>query len=267
MDIKLWESKPPFYNEQYQTEDNLGTATITAYLADLSKPHGAVVICPGGGYTHRADHEGGNVAQWLNSLGISAFVLNYRVAPYRHPTEITDAKRAIKYVRYNSKKYNILPDKIGIMGFSSGGHLAGSAAEHFDEFENIADDIDKVSARPNILCLCYAVSSLTADYAHNGSRINLVQDSLETAKQLSLEQSVRPDMPPVFIWHTAEDKSVPVFNSLALAAALKQKEIPFELHVFPDGRHGADLAENIAGTCQWTALFADWLKRMDFISE
>lgn len=271
--IKLWENKIPFYNEDFQTKDNENTATINAYTVDDGKKHSAVVICPGGGYTHRANHEGEGIALWLNSLGISAFVVNYRVNPYIHPVELTDAKRAMKYVRYNSDKFNIYADKIGIMGFSAGAHLAGCVAEYYDKIDNIDnidsnynnDPIDNTSAKPDMLCLCYPVVTLCESYGHMGSRENLLGEYADLSVRLSLEKNVREDMSPTFIWHTFEDKSVPVINSLELAKSLKENNIPFELHIFPEGRHGLGLAEDIEGTSQWSQLFVDWLKRTEFI--
>lgn len=265
--IKLWENEIPYYNENFQNEHNEGTATIDAYVVDDGKKHSAVVICPGGGYNHRAKHEGEGIANWLNALGISAFVVNYRVSPYTHPVELIDAKRAIRYVRFNADKFNIYEDKIGIMGFSAGAHLAGCVAEHYDEFDSglTNDEIDKVNARPNMLCLCYPVVTLCESYGHKGSREFLLEDNTELILNLSLEKNVREDMPPTFIWHTFEDKSVPVINSLEMGKALKDKNIPFELHIFPEGKHGLGLAEDIDGANQWPEMFVNWLARIDFI--
>lgn len=264
--IKLWENEIPFYNDKFQNEHNINTASIDAYIINDDKKHSAVVICPGGGYNHRANHEGKDIALWLNSLGISAFVVNYRVFPYTHPVEISDAKRAMRYVRFNADKFNIYDDKIGIIGFSAGAHLAGSVAEHYDvtDYENI-DEIDKITAKPDMLCLCYPVVSLCEDYSHKGSCENLLGENSDLASFLSLEKNVRDDMPPVFIWHTFEDKSVPVLNSIEMSKSLKEKDIKFELHIFPEGRHGLGLAENIEGVNKWPEMFANWLKRIEFI--
>lgn len=262
--VKLWEL-PPMYDENLNTEDNANCPTLDVYAIDDGKIHSCFIICPGGGYSHRADHEGGNIAEALNKEGISAFVLNYRVAPYHHPVELTDAKRAVRYVRYYADKYNIDPDKIGIMGFSAGGHLACSEAEYYDKFESEhKDEIDKVNARPDLLGLCYPVITAGKDISHNRSMDCLLGDDKELMGAMSCEDNVRDDMPPVFLWHTFADASVDCRNSLAMAAALKEKGIPCELHLFPDGRHGSDLASDIEGTKQWFSLFINWLKRNDF---
>ena len=264
MNIKLWDD-PPMYNEEYNTGDNAGCPSMDSYVLEDGREHSCFIICPGGGYSHRADHEGGNIAEALNSIGISAFVLNYRVAPYHHPVELTDVKRALRYVRYHAGKYNIDPDRIGIMGFSAGGHLACIEAEYYDVFEQgPVDDIDRVSARPDLLGLCYPVITAGQDISHSRSMDCLLGENKSLIADMSCEANVRDDMPPVFLWHTFADASVDCRNSLVMAAALKARGVPCELHLFPDGRHGSDLARDLEGTNQWFALFANWLKRNGF---
>ncbi len=264
MNIKLWDNVP-LYDESFSNEDNLNCPSMDSYIIEDGRIHGCFVICPGGGYSHRADHEGGNIAEELNKIGISAFVLNYRVAPYTHPVELADAKRAVRYARFYADKFNIAPDKIGIMGFSAGGHLACIEAEYYDRFELLpTDDIDRVSARPNLLGLCYPVITAGSDISHKRSMECLLADKTEYIEDMSCEDNIREDMPPVFLWHTFEDKSVDCRNSLVMAAKLKENNIPFELHLFPNGRHGSDLAVNVEGTNQWFSLFANWLKRNGF---
>lgn len=265
--FKLWEKEIPLYNEKFQNEHNEGAASVDAYMINDEKKHSAVVIFPGGGYNHRARHEGEDVAKWFNSIGINAFVVNYRVYPYVHPVEITDAKRAVRYIRFNADKLNVYADKIGIIGFSAGAHLAGCVAEHYDEFDaDKADEIDNVSAKPDMLCLCYPVVTLCESYGHIGSREYLLKESTNLILDLSLEKNIRDDMPPVFMWHTFEDKSVPVINSIEMAKALKEKNIPFELHIFPEGKHGLGLAKEVKGADMWTGLFKSWLERTGFIN-
>ncbi len=232
------------------------------FIIDDGAVHPCFVVCPGGGYDHLSNHEGDNVAEELNRYGISAFVLEY---DFVFPSPLRDIKTAVRHLRGNAEKYGIYPDRIGVMGFSAGGHLAGMCAEHFDSFEDETNPTgDTVSARPDICVLAYPVVTLSKSYGHIGSR-KMLGDRLELGRMLSLEESVRSDMPPVFIWHTAEDKSVPFKNSLALAEALKAKDVPFELHIFPNGRHGSDLAKNIPGTCLWTKLLMDFLMRQNFL--
>lgn len=263
--IKIWDNEPPMYNDKYDTEHNANCPYLEDYIIKDGNIHPIIVVCPGGGYDHRSDHEGANVAEWLNSENISAVVLNYRVFPYVHPVEINDAKRAIRYIRYNATKLGIDANKIGIMGFSAGAHLAVSTAEHFDKFDiEPQDDIDKVSAKPDIACLCYPVISLTADYSHERSGDCLLGEDKSMADMLSAEKSVREDMCPVFIWHTLQDIGVSCRNSVEMAMALREKGVDTELHLFESGKHGSDLAIGIEGTEQWRYLFINWLKRKNF---
>ncbi|MCD8091157.1 MAG: alpha/beta hydrolase [Clostridiales bacterium] len=233
---------------------------IKPFLINDNKLHPAIIIVPGGGYNHLSNHEGDNVAERLNRLGISCFVITY---DFMFPGSLRDIKKAVRQVRKNAEKYSVDPGHVGVMGFSAGAHLAGLCAEHFDRFEAEGENTE-ISARPDICCLCYPVVTLSKSYGHMGSRITLNgRDDL--AEVLSLEESVRSDMPPVFIWHTFEDKSVPVENSLEMAKALKSVGVECELHVFQHGRHGSDLAENIPGTKSWVPLFADFLERQGFL--
>ncbi|SFU35399.1 alpha/beta hydrolase fold [Clostridium sp. DSM 8431] len=242
--------------------------SITSYLIEDNKIHPAIIVLPGGGYEFLADHEGEPIAKWLNTLGINAFVLKYRIAPeYKHPSPLHDAQRAIRYVRYNAKEFNINAEKIGILGFSAGGHLAASASVFFDNgMVGPLDEIDKVSCRPDMSILCYPVINLQ-EYAHLGSRNNLIgEDAPEyLAAELSCEKQVKKDTPPAFIWTTAEDTTVPPENSMLYAKALKDRGIPFELHVFPKGHHGLGLTDEVPYVKRWANLCADWFKEMKFI--
>lgn len=264
--INVWNGTPIGYNKDYDNEHNKNMPQLEEFIVKDGKKHSCFIIFPGGGYDHMSDHEGANVAEELNKYGISAFVFYYRVAPYAHPIYIYDVKRAIRYVRYNAEKYNIDADKIGVMGFSAGGHLASVLAEHYDHYEYDAiDEIDSVSARPNALGMCYPVVSIVKNIKHQRSSDNISGGDEEARLALSSELSVREDMPPTFIWHTFEDKSVDCRNSLEMAMALKKKGCSFELHIFPEGKHGLDLAKDIDGTNQWFALYINWLKRIGFI--
>lgn len=241
--------------------------SLTPYLIDDGKEKSALIVLPGGGYARRAEHEGEDIALWLNSLNISSFVLNYRVAPYKHPYPLMDAKRALRLVRFNAKKWNIIPDKIGVIGFSAGGHLASTLATHFDYGDKKASDpIEKISCRPDAVILCYPVISME-DYTHKGSKLNLLGENPDSALvfALSTHNMVSEDTPPTFIWHTFDDGGVPVENSLLFAQALKEKNVPFEMHIFPTGRHGLGLAKGVRQVENWTTLCAEWLKSMNFI--
>lgn len=265
--FNLWEKDIPLYDESIKNEENAKSFTIEAYLVDEDddKKRSAMVILPGGGYRICSD-EGEKFANWLNFLGINAFVVRYRVAPYRHPAPIIDAKRAIRYVRYNAEKFNVDVNKVGVIGFSAGGHLAGCVCEFFNKFEEGAqDEIDKMSAKPDLGVLCYPVVSLCEDFAHQGSTNNLLGESLELRKALSVEKNVREDMPEMFIWHTLEDTIVSAVNSLELSKALKEKNVKHSLHIFNNGEHGSVLAENIEGTKQWSECLKQVLKDKGFL--
>lgn len=238
--------------------------TLTLYRPE--KPVGtAVVVCPGGGYATLAmDHEGRQVAEWLNSLGITAFVLKYRHAPrYRHPAPLQDAQRALRLVRSRAAEFGVAPDRIGIWGFSAGGHLASTAGTHFDAGKpDASDPIERVSSRPDFLILAYPVVSFTTDYVHKGSRRNLLGDNPDPAavENLSNEKQVTAQTPPAFLFHTTEDKGVPPENSILFYLALRKVGVPAELHIYERGRHGVGLAPNDPVLSSWPARLADWLR-------
>lgn len=235
---------------------------ITPYLVE-GRSNAAVLICPGGGYWLRAGHEGGPVAEWLNTLGISAFVLRYRVAPYQYPSALQDAQRALRTIRLRADEYGIDPGRLGILGFSAGGHLASTASGLFDRGNPEAGDaLDRQSCRPDFTILCYPVVSMMDGLTHEGSKANLLggQPAEDLVRQLSGELQVTSDTPPAFLWHTADDASVPVENSLLLAAALRRQGIPFDLHIYAHGRHGLGLAGEEPHTSGWTGACASWLQ-------
>ncbi len=263
--INIWKGIPLGFKKEYENEHNKNKPELEEFAIKDGKKHSCFIILPGGGYDHLSGHEGANVAEKLNENNISAFVLYYRVAPYAHPTYINDVKRAVRYIRYNADKYNIDENKIGVMGFSAGGHLASVLAEHYDHYEyEKTDDIDDISARPDALCMCYPVVTISKNITHNRTRDNISGGNNNLLRELSSELNVREDMPPVFIWHTFEDSSVDCRNSIEMALALKEKNCKFELHIFPEGKHGLDLADNVEGTNQWFGLLLNWLKRIGF---
>ena len=260
--LKLWPNvqEMPGYRQDLPEE----IPYLVPFLLKKGEPHGAIIVCPGGGYHHRAEHEGAPVAEWLNSLGISAFVLHYRVAPYRHPVPHKDASRAIRFVRYRASDWNLDPEKIGILGFSAGGHLAASTGIYFDEGDcNAVDPVERMSSRPGLMVLGYPVITMNGEFAHQGSRERLLGEMPESnlIARLSLEENVSVNTPPTFLWHTANDASVPVENSLMMAAALSRYQVPFELHIFPEGKHGLGLAPSIPEVAVWKDLCATWLKK------
>ena len=248
----------------------LGTApedqpTLTPFLLKDGGDTGtAIVVCPGGGYSHLSmDKEGYQVALWLNSIGVSAFVLQYRLGPrYHHPIELHDAQRALRIVRSRAAQYGLRADRIGIMGFSAGGHLASTAGTHFDSGQpQAADPVDRVSSRPDFMVLCYPVISFT-NFVHKGSEDALLgpNPDPELVTNLSNELQVTPQTPPAFLFHTTDDASVPVENSVNFYLALRKAGVPAELHIYAHGPHGVGLAPADPILSSWPARLADWLR-------
>jgi len=239
---------------------------ITPYLIKSDKPVSAVIVCPGGGYGGRAGHEGGPIAEWLNSIGIVSFLLDYRVTPYMHPCELMDIQRAIRYVRFNAKKFNIDPKRVGAIGFSAGGHLVSTAGTHYDKGDQSASDpIEREGCRPDLIILSYPVISF-GEYGHHGSMVNLIGENPpdELRNFLSNETQVTSDTPPAFLWHTRDD-DVLVENSFLFARALKKCNVPFEMHIFESGPHGLGLAQENVNLKIWPKLCEMWLGKRGFI--
>ena len=246
---------------------------INVWSAAKEKANGAAfVVCPGGGYGGlAADHEGVQVAKWFNGIGVSAFVLHYRLGTngYHFPTQLIDVQRAIRHVRANAKQYGIDPERIGIIGFSAGGHLTSMAATMFDEKPAgmTNDAIDQVSARPTVAAPTYPVISMIEDYGHKGSRKNLLgpNDNDELAKHTSTELRVTANTPPIFIFHTDDDTVVPAENPVAFYLACRKHKVPAELHIYKPGPHGVGLylGDHVLGT--WSGHLRDWLGNQGFL--
>lgn len=263
--IKLWENGTPYFNTEYGQDE----PSLTPYVVEGSKY--CMIVLPGGGYSMRAvGHEGHDIATLLNENGISAFVLNYRVAPYDHKAFMADGKRAVKLVRYLAGEYGYAENCIGIMGFSAGGHLCMVTSYHFDMGDpDSADPVERMSSRPDATALCYGVISLVYEF-HAGTRRNFVgKDITDEAKiealcqKYSGENSVSENTPPTFLWHTEADGGVPVSNSLNMAAALCKNKIPCELHIYPYGGHGKGLCVGnyeIPLAHTWFSLMVNFLK-------
>jgi acetyl esterase/lipase len=260
--VPIWQGTPPGFDRSYAQPEPV----LTPYPVNREGSQAAVVIFPGGGYGMKAAHEAEPVALWLNSLGISAFVLDYRVAPYRHPIPLMDARRAVQMVRSCSVHCAVDPARVGVLGFSAGGHLASSVGTVFDPYPAPQDAVSEVSFIPNALILCYPVIS-SGPLGHAGSFDNLLgPDAPAAAREtLSTELRVTAQTPPSFLWHTASDAAVPVENSLQFASALSARRVPFELHVFPDGEHGLGLAQAHPSAAPWTDLCGKWLRQIRFI--
>jgi acetyl esterase/lipase len=244
--------------------------TLTPYLPAKEKATGAaVIVCPGGGYTHLAEHEGGPVAEWLNSLGVTAFVLKYRLGPrYHHPAPLQDAARAIRIVRSRAAEWGLDPQRIGILGFSAGGHLAATAGTHFDSGQpDTSDVIERLSSRPNVMILIYPVITMR-EKTHAGSKKNLLGENptVELVALLSNDEQVTKDTPPTFLVHTQTDTAVPVENSLLFVTALRKAGVPFEFHLYERGPHGFGLGLKDPILASWPNRCADWLRLHGFVA-
>lgn len=223
----------------------------------------AVLVLPGGGYGRTSDHEAEPVAEWLAGLGLHAFVLRYRVAPHQHPAPLADAKEAMRWIREADHGLAIDIRRVGVLGFSAGGHLAATLSTATPCGDPA---LDVAATRPDLSILCYPVISFT-DSVHQGSIDNLLGQSPSSAmlRRMSAELNVTDTTPPAFLWHTADDDAVPVENTFAYARSLVQHGVPAEVHIFPHGRHGLGLAREDEGPDEWTALCAKWLYRQGWI--
>ncbi len=278
--VPLWQGDPPNYRETgevtiWDTSDivrvrNVQKPDIAVFLPSKKNATGeAVVICPGGGYGILAyDWEGSDIARWLNSQGIAAFVLKYRlpgsksnIIPYKSP--LMDAQRAMRIVRSNAESWNIDPERIGVMGFSAGGHLASTLSTHYDAGDpSSSDPVEKVSCRPDFSVLVYPVISFTEDFQHSGSRINLLGEDADESlvKYYSNELQVTEDTPPAILIHSDDDKAVPVENSIAYYKALRNNDIASELHIYPYGGHGYSLAIGQGHLATWPDRVIEWIR-------
>jgi acetyl esterase/lipase len=260
--IPLWAGQAP----GALGTDEADIPALTVFLPrTVAQGTPAVVICPGGSYARLAsNHEGRQVASYLNSMGIAAFVLRYRLGPkYHHPVELGDAQRAIRLVRAHAAEWRLDPARIGIVGFSAGGHLAMTASTHFDGGNaSAADAVDRAGSRPDFTVLGYPVISMTAAWTHAGSRTNLLGEHPDpaVARELSGENAVTAATPPTFLFQTTEDTVVPAENSVHYYLALRKAGVPAELHVFEKGAHGVGLANDNAALSEWSTLLANWLR-------
>ena len=248
-------------------EDPEDKPKIDLYLAKGVEEAPAVLICPGGGYWNLAmDHEGDQIARWFQARGVHAFVLSYRLAKhgYKHPSMLNDAQRGLRLVRAHADKWKIDKNKVGIMGFSAGGHLASTASTHFDKGDpKSKDPIEREQSRPDFCVLGYPVIAFGEDFTHKGSQNNLIgkNPSAEMIKFLSNEKQVSAETPPTFLVHTSEDKGVPPENSIVYYLALQKAGVPAELHIYEKGRHGLGMI-NTANPVfnSWADRLEDWLR-------
>lgn len=244
---------------------NVQVPTLTYRAAEAGRATGtAVIICPGGGYARLAvGHEGSGVAGRLHALGVATFVLEYRLVEYGHPAPLQDVLRAIRLVRSRAAEFGVRPDRVGVMGSSAGGHVAAAAATLFDAPEGrTGAPLDATSARPDFVGLLYPVITMRDPYVHAGSRTNLLGASPPEAlvSGMSLETQVTASTPPVFLVHTAEDKSVPLENSVMFHAALRRAGVPVEMHLYERGPHGFGLTPGLGPASEWFERFATWMR-------
>lgn len=281
--LPLWEGDPPNYQEtgevcKFDTTDmvrvsNVQKPEIAVYLPAKRNATGeAVVICPGGGYHILAyDWEGIDMASWLNSKGIAAIVLTYRlpiassnIIPHKSP--LMDAQRALRTVRANAEKWNLDPAKIGVMGFSAGGHLASTLSTHFDAGDPSSQDlVERVSCRPDFSILVYPVISFSDEITHAGSKQALLGEDPDPklVEYYSNELQVNENTPPAILIHSADDNAVPVENSIVYFSAIKEYNKQSELHIYPYGGHGYSLAIGRGHLSSWTDRVIDWITFLD----
>lgn len=248
------------------------TPEISVFLPMKWRASGAgMVVCPGGAYKLlMSSYEGEDIARWLNSFGVAAFVLKYRIAPrYHHPAPLLDAKRAIRYVRFNAARYGIRPDRVGIIGFSAGGHLASTEITHFDGGDaNSADPVDRVSSRPDFAVLAYPIVTFHEPWTHAESVHNLLGPEPDPGMldELSNDLHVTPETPPTFLFHTGQDVPVPPENSILFYQALRKAGVPVEMHIYVEGPHGVGLANGhgraprVPKLLSWPGLAEEWLE-------
>lgn len=281
--IKLWPEGVPNQNTSNEVEDvkitdklriyNVQDPTLEVFLPSKSVRNGkAMIICPGGGYHYLTyNFEGTDIAKFLNSKGITAFVLKYRLPNSsslitRYQAPLQDAQRAIRYVRFHAREFGISPNKIGIIGFSAGGHLASTLGTHYnDTVYTPKSALDSISARPDFMALAYPVITMKEPYVHKGSRKNLLgeQPSSDLIEFYSNELHVDKNTPPTFLVHANDDKGVNAINSILFYETLKQHNVPTEMHIYPNGGHGFGLAINKGHLSGWTDRLFEWLQSLD----
>lgn len=274
--IKLWTETIPGSIRSSSYKEAIGKGyhiskvsepTLTVFKPVKEKANGtSVIICPGGAYAVLSfDHEGYKVASWLNKLGITAFILKYRlpcddIMKNKNIGPLQDAQKAMRLVRRNAKKWDIDPNKIGIMGFSAGGHLASTLSTHFSE--KVYYSIDSISARPDFSILVYPVISMNYKITHQGSKNNLLGESPneELVNYFSNELMVTKKTPPAFLVHAVDDKAVPIENSINYLLSLKKYKIPVELHLYQKGGHGFGLNPSKDTESSWIKACKLWLQ-------
>lgn len=266
---RLWDGDAPGALGPEQSEKPTNDVpSITVYAPPEGRNNGgAIVICPGGGYGGLAAHEGTPVAKWANSLGMTGVVLRYRLGPkYKHPAMQHDVNRAIRMVRHHAKDWGVDTNRVGVLGFSAGGHEASTAATHYDAGKDDGDAVDKQSCRPDLAILIYPVITMTDPHTHKGSRNNLLgkEPDAKRIELMSNEKQVTKDTPPTFLVHSSDDKVVPIENSFLFAAALAKNGVPFTFVSFKTGAHGYGMGKP-PETASWPAQCEAWLRGLKFV--
>jgi len=277
--IDLWPEGIPDLKAGIPTERvengraySVNKPTLTVFpIAKTKIGSTAVIICPGGGYDHLSlENEGTAIAHWLNGLGVTAFVLRYRLIEYGHPAPLRDVLRAVRLVRSRAAEFGVDPTHLGVMGASAGGHLAACAGTLFDAPEGrTGAEMDKVSARPDFIVLLYAVISMKEPYVHMGSRHALLgaNPSPELLDHLSPELQVTKDSSPAFIVHTEEDRTVSDFNSIQFYEALCKAHVPVEMHLYEKGPHGFGMRKDLGQTSLWPQRCEEWMRSHRWLPE
>lgn len=256
----------------YLSENNI-ESYVRPYVLNVNEVRPAIIVCPGGGYGRVSDREAEQVAMQFLAKGYHAFVLNYSVMPAKYPTQLIELATTIKIIRDHAEMWNVNKDKLTIIGFSAGGHLAGSLGVHWNK-EVIREylDVDNEYIKPNAVILAYPVIS-SGEFSHKGSFDNLVGEDEQLKEFMSLEKQVGEHVPPIFLWHTVTDQSVPVENSMLMGMALRKNHIPFEMHIYDKGVHGLSLCNRLTHqdgedhlddthVGSWITLAFEWLDRI-----
>lgn len=265
--LTLWQGRAPLAKGAAPAD----VPAIDVYLPGNNPTHTGVIVIPGGGYKYLAEHEGAPIAEWLRAHGVAVFVLHYRVSPYQFPAEMLDGQRAVRLVRSRAEEFGISASKLGVWGFSAGGHLASYLMTHGEghlSMESV-DAVDAVSARPDFGALAYPVISMKQDVTHRGSHESLLGEapSAEREDELSSQLHVTEDCPPLFLFSTTDDQIVPVENSILFYEAYVRNHLPVEMHLFEHGVHGTGLAQNVPGASAWPSLLADWMQRHGWMAQ
>ncbi len=264
--LRLWPDEVP---DRLAEVDQVPTLhpVLPAGALPMDRPPASVIVCPGGGYNHLADHEAEPVARRLAQMGLAAFVLRYRIKPYFLAASLDDARRAVRLVRQMARVWELDAGKVAVLGFSAGGHL-GASISTIDATGPIGDAVDDQPARPDALIACYAPVSLPAmGRADRYEWLTGPDPSDELLHCIALDRHVTAENPPTFLWHTAADTVVPADQSILLARALRSAGVDVQLHVFQQGRHGLGLAEEAPEAAAWPDLLADWLARRGWLGE